>query len=423
MKYFTLLLVMISSVNSLYPQWQLQNSGTSENLSDVQILDYTFPNSAVVVGDNGTILKTTNNGNTWNSKSSGTTNHLNAVSFCFGGDGIAVGNEVICLTTDGGDSWYASYINKNAVSVYYYLSVYFGWNIIIGCDDGTIFFSSDAGMTWQDTLLVNEFVIATGCVEYFPLVNEKALFATISYNAVTSLPIFQSSPWDIYNNPISLGNNLIGGELSYDYQYLIGTAGSPGSNLLLMNKFKLDTVWIPIYSSVTEQFTPEDIAIYYDYNLFICGNNGNIFTSIDDGSSWSEQITGINSTLNSIEFGYNDSVGYSVGDNGIILFTSNGGGISNVDELKQPAQVHLYQNYPNPFNPTTNIRFRIAERGIVSLRVFDIMGREIAWLVNEEKPAGEYSVEFIPNGIASGLYFYQLNTGRFTQTKKMLLIR
>jgi len=422
MKCFTLLLVIVFPVTSLYSQWQLQNSGTTENLNDVAILDYTFPNSAVVVGNNGIILKTTNNGDEWEGKNSGTTNDFNAVSFCFGGDGIAVGDHVISMTTDAGESWSATGISKNAVCVSYYVSVYSGWNILIGCDDGTIFYSRNS-LPWQDTVIISEQVIATGCVEYGPLGNEGALFATNSYTGAAYLPIFQLSLWDIYNNPINVGDNLTAGELSYDYQYLIGAGGNPGSNLLLMNKFKLDTVWIPIYSSVAEQFTPEDITIYYDYNLFICGNNGKIFTSIDDGSSWSEQITGINSTLNSIEFGYNDSVGYSVGDNGMILSTSNGGGINIVSEQIQPNECYLYQNYPNPFNPSTKIDFRTEEFGPVTLKVYDLLGNEVSTLVNEEKPAGKYSTKFLAEELASGMYFYQLTTQRFTKTKKMLLIR
>jgi hypothetical protein len=184
-----------------------------------------------------------------------------------------------------------------------------------------------------------------------------------------------------------------------------------------------DTLWIPTYSSISSPFTPEDIAIYYDYNLFICGSDGKIFTSIDDGINWVEQTTGISNNLNAIEFGYNDSVGYSVGDNGVILSTSNGGGINSVNEQIQPNEFYLYQNFPNPFNPSTSIRFRIAERNNISLIVFDILGREIKKLVEEEKPASEYSIEFSSEGLPSGIYLYRLTTEQFTQTKKMLLVR
>jgi len=88
-----------------------------------------------------------------------------------------------------------------------------------------------------------------------------------------------------------------------------------------------------------------------------------------------------------------------------------------------PSSFKLYQNYPNPFNPTTNIEFRIVDFGFVSLKVYDVLGREIATLVNEEKRAGSYKVEFNGSNLSSGVYFYRLNSGSFVSTKKMLLIK
>ena len=89
----------------------------------------------------------------------------------------------------------------------------------------------------------------------------------------------------------------------------------------------------------------------------------------------------------------------------------------------QPADFALYQNYPNPFNPSTNFKFRIADFGFVSLKVYDLLGRDVATLVNEEKPAGEYEVEFNAADIATGIYLYKLETLNFTATKKMLLLK
>jgi len=96
-------------------------------------------------------------------------------------------------------------------------------------------------------------------------------------------------------------------------------------------------------------------------------------------------------------------------------------------ENDRPSEFYLGQNYPNPFNPITKIKFQIPEFGFVSLKVFDVLGNEVATLVNEERPAGIYEVEFNPASSikhpASGIYFYQLKTGKFITTKKMLLLR
>jgi len=83
----------------------------------------------------------------------------------------------------------------------------------------------------------------------------------------------------------------------------------------------------------------------------------------------------------------------------------------------------LGQNYPNPFNPSTEITYAIAERSQVRLRVFDVLGREVAMLINETKEPGEYSCQWDASHISSGVYFYQLSTGHFTQTRMMTVIR
>jgi hypothetical protein len=105
-------------------------------------------------------------------------------------------------------------------------------------------------------------------------------------------------------------------------------------------------------------------------------------------------------------------------------------------EIVRPIVFSLSQNYPNPFNPSTKIKFSITKSpllggdgrgGLVTLKVYDILGNEVKTLVNEEKPAGEYVVEFNPassiRNPASGIYFYQLRTEGYINTKKMLLIK
>lgn len=83
----------------------------------------------------------------------------------------------------------------------------------------------------------------------------------------------------------------------------------------------------------------------------------------------------------------------------------------------------LNQNYPNPFNPVTQIRFSIPSAGFVNLSVFDLSGRKVAELVNGTNPSGEYSVDFNAAGLSSGVYFYRLTTGSFTEVKKMTLMK
>jgi hypothetical protein len=81
------------------------------------------------------------------------------------------------------------------------------------------------------------------------------------------------------------------------------------------------------------------------------------------------------------------------------------------------------QNYPNPFNPVTNIQYQIAEKQLVTLKIYDVIGNEIAVLINEVKDAGTYNVEFNADRFSSGVYYYTLKAGSFTSTKKMILLK
>ena len=92
-------------------------------------------------------------------------------------------------------------------------------------------------------------------------------------------------------------------------------------------------------------------------------------------------------------------------------------------ENDMPSSFALNQNYPNPFNPTTNIQYDIPNDVFVSIKVYDMLGREIAELVNEVKNAGRYIVGFIGSNLASGIYYYKIKAGNFEQTRRMVLVK
>jgi hypothetical protein len=158
-----------------------------------------------------------------------------------------------------------------------------------------------------------------------------------------------------------------------------------------------------------------------------------LFTS-DKGETWVEKQTPDSAVIFDLTFA-DSSTGYAVGENGAILKYRIEIEIPT-DSI--PSDYILYQNYPNPFsagggsayggNPGTKIKFTIPsvgtrDRVFVQLKVYDVLGNEIAVLVNEEKPAGFYEVDFYSLGLASGVYFYRLSTGGFVETKKMLLLK
>jgi hypothetical protein len=97
-------------------------------------------------------------------------------------------------------------------------------------------------------------------------------------------------------------------------------------------------------------------------------------------------------------------------------------GVGNISN-KIPGNYALSQNYPNPFNPITKISYDIPKSGLVTIKIYDILGKEIATLVNENKNPGKYIVDFDGSAISSGVYFYRLESNGFVATKKMMLIK
>jgi hypothetical protein len=100
-----------------------------------------------------------------------------------------------------------------------------------------------------------------------------------------------------------------------------------------------------------------------------------------------------------------------------------GDGVTGVDEELQPLTYKLDQNFPNPFNPSTKIKYSVPQPSNVTIKVFDILGREIETLVNEEKPIGTYELTWNAANLPSGVYFYQLKAGNYKAVKKMILMK
>ncbi len=94
-----------------------------------------------------------------------------------------------------------------------------------------------------------------------------------------------------------------------------------------------------------------------------------------------------------------------------------------IKNTKLPKEYSLDQNYPNPFNPSTKINFQIPVGGMVILKIYDVIGNQVATLIHEVKPAGNYSINFDANALSNGVYLYQLTAGDFIQTKKMVVLK
>jgi len=153
------------------------------------------------------------------------------------------------------------------------------------------------------------------------------------------------------------------------------------------------------------------------------GNNAGVFQISDNLNSWIQINSGLfNTNVNSLTL--DDKEYMYAGTNDGFLFKTN----KTTTAIKSnspinPISFNLEQNYPNPFNPSTIIKYAIPSWQYASLKIYDVLGNEITTLVNEDKPAGSYEVEFDASSLPSGVYFYQLKAGEHTVAKKMILLK
>lgn len=156
-----------------------------------------------------------------------------------------------------------------------------------------------------------------------------------------------------------------------------------------------------------------------------------LYHSSDGGATWTEvfppageQPAGV-SSLAVIDTGTTTRRSFVfIGTYGTGVWRYSPGIVTGIETTgEHPHAIHLHQNYPNPFNPVTEIRYQISEVSLVTLKVFDVLGREVATLANDEKEAGTYRVRWDAAELSSGLYMYRLKANGFVETKKMILAR
>ncbi len=172
------------------------------------------------------------------------------------------------------------------------------------------------------------------------------------------------------------------------------------------------------------------IAIDLDDNIYIGTENKGLFISKDNGFSWNVLNEGLKDTvINTIAISEDGYLFAGTEYMGVMRSINQVTSVIS-DKTVNPAGFNLGQNYPNPFNPTTTIEYSISRSSFVTLKIYDILGREVETLVNEEKPAGNYKVEFGGSKLASGIYFYRIaihsdkiQAGNYSSVKKMILVK
>ncbi len=381
---------------------QNQNSSISTDLNAVQFIN---DSTGWVVG-NGVVLATTDSGKVWNVQLNTSSNYT-AVFFVNPSTGWVLQDNTLLKTTNGGGLWEAQTLpSPQVLNSLYFSSPTEGW---IGCNNSVLFHTTD-GTNWQQVNL------GVGSD------NKKILFTSPTMGWTCGYTILNTTDGGSQWNQVNIPN------LCYvsDMQFVDMTHGwllSIGCWNSIVKTNDGGQTWT---FHVIDSMNGISAFHFIDtLNGWAVGNGGKMYSTADGGEHWYPRTSGIMNTFNDVQF-VNASLGWAVGYDGTILRTTVGGKYTDVREdgpLDIPNQFSLGQNYPNPFNPSTTFSFTIGQPSFVTLRVYNLLGQEVASLINEDMHQGKYTVTWNPTDLPSGMYFYRLTAGKFVETKKLLLMR
>ncbi|HEX2786903.1 MAG TPA: YCF48-related protein [Ignavibacteria bacterium] len=352
--------------------WQKINISGSNN--SIQFIN---SETGYIAGNNGKLYKTINSGVNWELVNLGITTNLNQIRFFNSSFGIVVGNKAKAFkTTNGGLNWSNISISGDTLDILD-LKILSENKIIFTGTESTVWTSINAGVTWSSI--------------WFGMPNP--LFAIDFINENTGM--------------------------------VSGCCG------MLMRTTNSGINWTPeVY--LTPGFTVHSLKYVTPNKVFIAAEAGYIFRTSNNGMNWDSLVVPNHNDIHGMHF-VNENTGWLVGIWGTILKTTNGGGTGfpiGINQISSniPEKFFLSQNYPNPFNPVTKIVFDIpsnvkSQMSNVKLYVYDINGKLVETLLNQNLSTGTYEITWDASNFPSGIYFYTLNSDMFSQTKKMILIK
>lgn len=398
-----ILLIFATKVNA---QWTITSGPGTANGNILYRVGETM-----YAGTYAGAYKSTDNGNTWNAINNGLGADRNVYDFCYldGKLWCCAFSSGLYFSTNNGDNWIREYglLSGDAFRValnnqYVLLS---NWN------SSGVLSSTNTGSNWVSMNGGSGIPTTTRAFAF----NGNKIYAA-SY-AGFHIAFLGGTAWTRVNG--NLANNSV--EMN-DMKYFnnkiyitteagVWTSSNEGANWTNLN--------LPLSN------IPIKTLSVLDQNIFI-GTSDNLYLSTNDGANWNSIYQGLPTSTIIRSIAYNSNYFFvmlltgtvyrrPLSDFGIV-------GIQNISS-QVPDNFNLSQNYPNPFNPTTNINFTVPKSGLVKMIVYDIKGREISTLVNEEMRPGSYKVDFDGSNLSSGIYYYTMTSVDFVETKKMMLVK
>jgi photosystem II stability/assembly factor-like uncharacterized protein len=392
--------LMITSL-TFAQNWYLQNSNQSNQLKGIQMIS---PTEGWACGDAGVLLHTIDAGNTW-SLITLTGADLHQIVFKDATNGIVVGdNGTVFTTTNGGTNW----VSKNSSTSLQLRGTGFtgGSTFFAVGDDGAAIKSTDNGNTWTTLNSgTTERLLCVAAVDQNVWVGARNGLMLFSNNGGTSFTTMSNPATDDIK----------------DIQFIdvsIGFAG--GSNSFFMYTSNGGANWTSRSAGI--QVGLNGLHFVNQNEGWVVGGAGTLYSTTNAGLNWIVLQSQTGQDLNSIH-SFDDTNAWAVGNLGVIV--TNYSPPTNIENENSaaPNSLVLEQNYPNPFNPSTKIGFNLPSREFVTLKIYNALGREVAIVLNESFESGYHEIIFDASNLNSGVYYYSISSDKFTNTRKMILLK
>lgn len=417
--YQTLLIVtLLFAATGLYSQWVIVSSGGTKDLNSI-----TFSSGyGYTAGDSGIVKRTLDFGLTWGTVPSFSTVNLNS-TYAISPAGVFVCGEqgMIYKTTNSGVNWAAQTSLTNGITYHAIDFINSSTGIVVG-DNRRFAITANGGTNW----ITGQLNVTVGSNLHYRAVD--MLDSTTTYIASTDTVI--SGTYYAYvqkttNNGISFSNVLTFNAGTANRFVHIQFINSNTGWAITDRGYCIKTTNGGVSWSYNLMNMLCDNAYFINANIgYACGTGGGLKKTTNGGLTWLWQNSPTTGNLSDITC-TDTNTAISAGVDGIVVRTDNGGTYTEINQTSGniPGSYSLGQNYPNPFNPSTKITFDIPEGSDVKLTLYNILGMEVMILTDRYLKAGTYEVNLNASGLPSGTYFYRLNAGQYTETKKMMLIK
>jgi hypothetical protein len=400
-------------------QWRQSNGPDGESIKTVHtIINYLDEHGSInfMAGTSSGIFQSTTNGATWVHAISNYAYDVYALGVwdtCFT-YGIVGG---ISFSTDRTKTWQSINMasGNDVTSIALTHDVKGGTNLFVGTtynskeQMGGVYLSTDLASSWKpiNTGLTHATVnvLSVAGANLFAGTIRGAFVSSdngSTWNAINGMPVTSVNALTVSPNDVS-GSTLYAGTSS-------GVFVSTNSGI----------AWTAINTGLPNYVN----AIAIKGSMLFAGTTVGVYCSSNNGESWTDASSGMPFPI---------VLTLSIAGTDLLAGTKNGGiwkrplseMVTAVEKTspERPIQFSLFQNYPNPFNPSTTISFSLPSRAFVTLKIFDVMGRDVSTVVSEEMAAGNYTRSWNASGFSSGIYFYRLQAGTLTETKRLILMR